>query len=104
MPEYPFRRPDGEICYEWLPMEKAPSIGEEYVIDGISCVRVPSLPQVSTPKEVHFTSVSLPRHHEDAPRCNAKGQPQFESATEVREFCAKTRHKDAFGGYEHGIL
>jgi len=104
MPIYLFEDPYGSPVESYFHADDAPSIGEKAVIDGKECTRMASIGGAFARRDVKFTS-----HQIDpaiaakiAPRVNRHGEPQFQSAREVEEFCAKSKEYGL--DYKHNEL
>ena len=94
MAEYEFETVEGRVPFTAeFPLGKAPSVGEEAVIDGVKCVRVFHDHQIRGAKDNGFASVQIHPHHpalKGVPR-NKKGWPVFSSPKEAQKLCERSQ-------------
>ena len=89
MPLYSFTSTSGEDKSFFFNMTSAPRIGSTIERKGKFWVRMPDLPRVTTQKDLHFVSHSLPKNAPGAKHYTNDGKPAFASKKEVTEFVAK---------------
>ena len=90
MPTYEFEDVEtGAVVEAHFPMSEAPKLGEELMLEGQLVRRIVSSPALDMGLEFPIRSYQIDAK-EAGVKSDGHGHAVFESAKEVREYCART--------------